>query len=210
MDKQNNLDYLLTLVSDNKREKIQEVIKNRTQYLTVALENISQPHNASAVDRSCDIFGIQDVHVVESKVTFQDHSGVAKGASNWLDVYRYDSITECARNLKKNGYTLVATTPHERGYSIADLPINNKIALLFGTEIKGLTNQAMELADEFVTIPMFGFTESFNISVSAAICLYQIISSLHISDINWQLTPQEAKRIQLQWVKRILHMDRNA
>src|SRR3989304_10588119 len=98
MDKQNNLDYLLTLVSDSKREKIKEVIKQRTQHLTIALENISQPHNASAVVRSCDIFGIQDVHVVETRSSFKDYAGVAKGATNWIDVYRHDSIVSCAQS----------------------------------------------------------------------------------------------------------------
>lgn len=201
-----SLEYLFSLVSENKKEVIQRIIKNRTRYFTVVLEDINQPHNASAVLRSCDIFGIQDVNVIEQKHQFIAQNEISKGASKWVDVHSYDSITSCAQKLKKDGYTLVATTPHEKGYSLPDLPIDKKMALLFGTETTGLSDHAFSLADEYVTIPMFGFTESFNISVSVSICLYQLIMKLHASSTNWQLTEQEKKALQRVWLERILNI----
>ncbi len=198
--------YLSTLVSENKRDLIKKVLAYRTRYLTVALEDITQPHNASAVIRSCDIFGVQNMHVIESEQAFNALNAVAKGASKWVDLYRYKNTKECVATLKKNGYRVVATTPHERGYTLSELPINQKIALLFGTEITGLSDESIALADDFVTIPMFGFTESFNISVSAAICLYQLITKIHASDIAWQLSSAEEETLQREWLQRILHI----
>ncbi len=206
MPSKDDIAYLSTLVSENKRKLIAKVLEYRTRYLTVALEDITQPHNASAVIRSCDIFGVQDMHVIESEQAFNAINTVAKGASKWIDLYRYKNTKECITTLKKNGYRIVATTPHERGYTLSELPINQKIALLFGTEITGLSDESIALADDFVTIPMFGFTESFNISVSAAICLYHLITKIHASDIAWQLTSAEKETLQREWLQRILHI----
>lgn len=201
-----DLDYLFSLVTQNKREKINQIIKNRTRYLTIVLENVSQSHNASAILRTCDILGIQDIHVVESSRTFTADNEIAKGASKWIDVHHYENIKECAAQLKKNGYILVATTPHERGHTLPELPITRKIALMFGTESVGLSQEALALADEFVTIPMYGFTESFNISVSVAICLYDLMSKIRAADIQWRLSPQDQAAVQRAWLERILHI----
>ncbi len=200
--------YLLSLISENKRDKIRAVIAYRTHYVTVVLENILQPHNASAAIRSCDIFGVQDLHVVEQEQSFTPQNAIAKGANKWIDIYRYPTTKKCIQTLKTEGYRIVATTPHKKGYILHDVPLNQKIALLFGTEVIGLSDEALSLADDFVTIPMFGFTESFNISVSVALCLYHIMWALHTSDVRWQLTEDERQKIELGWLKKILHMDR--
>lgn len=201
-----DLDYLFSLVTENKREKINQIIKNRTRYLTIVLENVSQSHNASAILRTCDIVGVQDIHIVESFRTFTADNEIAKGASKWIDVHHHESIQVCAAQLKKDGYTLVATTPHERGYTLSELPTHKKIALMFGTESVGLSQEALALADEFVTIPMYGFTESFNISVSVAICLYDLMGKIRTTDIKWQLSSQDQDAVQRVWLERILHM----
>ncbi len=201
-----DIDYLSTLVSDNKREAIERVLAYRTRFITVVLENILQPHNASAVIRSCDIFGIQDLQVIENDTAFRAQTAIAKGATKWVDIHRYGSTKQCITQLKKNGYRVVAATPHERGYTLDELPINRKTALLFGTEVTGLSDEAIALADDYVTIPMFGFTESFNISVSAAICLHTLIMKLHASTIDWHMPEREKKALQLEWLQRILHI----
>ncbi len=201
-----DIDYLLSLVSDNKRKIIEKVLKHRTRHIAIVLENILQPHNASAVIRSADIFGVQDLHVVENETIFRAQTTIAKGANKWVDIQRYETTKECIFQLKKDGYRIVATTPHERGYTLDDLPINQKMALLFGTETSGLSAEAIELADDYVTIPMFGFTESFNISVSAAICLHTLIMKLHASSIAWHMPEDEKRALQLEWLQRILHI----
>ncbi len=206
IDKQHDLSYLDTLISDNKRELIRKVLEYRTNYVTVMLENITQPHNASAVMRTCDIFGIQNLHVVDAHKTFHPQGPIAKGANKWVSTNQYSSSKKCIDQLKKQGYSIVATVPHERGYTLSELPINTKMALCFGTEISGLSDELIELADAFVTIPMFGFTESFNISVSAAICLYDVMARLHASDIKWKLSEQEKTALKLDWYQRILHI----
>lgn len=205
---QREIDYLNSLVTENKRIKIEEVLSYRTRYITVALENILQPHNASAVIRTCDIFGVQDIHVIEEFEPFTPQNAIAKGATKWVDLYRYPTTTRCITTLKAQGYRIVATTPHERGYTLSTLPLDQKIALLFGTEGTGLSDEALAAADDFVTIPMFGFTESFNISVSVSLCLYHIFSVLHQSKIAWQLSNEERQDLQLQWLKKVLHMTR--
>jgi tRNA (guanosine-2'-O-)-methyltransferase len=207
-DIKKELAYLNSLVSDNKREVISRVIQNRTNYITVVLENLTQPHNGSAVIRSCDIFGVQNLHVIEQIAKFKAEVTIAKGANKWIDIHRHTTTAGAIAELKKQGYRIVATTPHERGYSIKDLPVDKKRALFFGTEITGLSDEMLEQADDFVTIPMFGFTESFNISVSVALCLYELINKVHASSTLWQLTDQERELLQLKWLKRVLHISK--
>src|SRR5205814_1368349 len=197
-DKKELISSLWQFISENKRHKMSEVIKNRTRYITVVLEDIFQSHNASAVIRSCDIFGVQDVHVVEAKYKFKAISPIAMGATKWVDVYQYSTITNVVSQLKAQGYCIVATTPHTDSCELPMLPINKKMALIFGSEQTGLSDVAMQHADMFVKIPMYGFVESFNISVSVAVCLYDIITRLHQSTIAWHLTEEEKDDLLLQ------------
>lgn len=196
--------YLEQHVTQNKREKIAELLQHRTRHVGIVIEDIFQPHNASAVLRSAECFGIQDVHVVERRNRFRVNSGVAMGASKWLNLQRYQSTQQCYDTLKKDGYRIVATTPHADAVSIHELPLDKKCVLVFGTENTGLTDQAFQLADEYVTIPMFGFTESFNISVSVALCLHTIAQRLHESDIDWRLTPAQKQDVHLSWLRAII------
>ena len=172
-------DYLSNFVSDNKKNKINEIVLNRTRHLTVVLEDIFQSQNASAVLRTCDCFGIQDVHIIENRYLYELNPDVELGSAKWLSINKYNSNennTQVALSkLKKQGYKIIATTPHRNDLLISDLEINDKIALVFGTEKDGLSEIAMQNADAYVKIPMYGFTESFNISVSAAMSIFYLI-----------------------------------
>jgi len=191
-------------VTENKQTKINEVLSNRTRQLTVVLENLYQAHNASAVIRSCDCFGVQDLYVIENSYTFSVNKGVVMGSSKWVDIHRYnetdDNTEACLINLKKQGYKIAATTLRPGSIPIHEIDLTQKTALLFGTEEIGLTETAHELADEMVYIPMCGFTQSLNISVSAAICLHQLMNTLKSSEINWQLSEHERLAIELEWL----------
>lgn len=198
------INQLSSCITQNRRDKIEAVLKNRTRHVTVVLEDVFQSHNASAVIRSCEIFGIQDVHIIEAAYPFAIKGTVAMGASKWIDLIRFAHINDAVAKLKKDGYCIVATTVHETARPLHELAIENKMALLFGTENTGLSQAALDQSDEFVTIPMFGFTQSFNISVSVAICLYQIIMKLHASTTNWRLTQEERDEILLLWLKKII------
>jgi tRNA (guanosine-2'-O-)-methyltransferase len=202
--KQKLIQYLGTFITKNKRQKIAAVAAQRTRYVTTIVEDIFQSHNASAVLRSCEIFGIQDVHVVEKQYAFRAKKSVAMGASDWIDIEHYKDTITCLEHLKKAGYTIVATTPQPTAYYLPNLPIDHKLALVFGTEQKGLSDTAKSLADAFVTIPMYGFTESFNVSVSVGICLYDITHRLRQSTIAWQLSEEEQINLTLNWYRRLV------
>ena len=188
--------FLKKMVNEKRLELLEKVLGERTQYITVVLEDIFQPHNASAVLRTCDCFGIQDVHIIENRNEYMINPDVELGSAQWLNIYKYNKAEENTRKalgvLKKKGYRIVATTPHTDDVSLPDFDLGKgKTAILFGTEMKGLSPQAIDMADEYLKIPMHGFAESFNISVSAAIVLHTLRMNLNNSEINWKLNSAE-------------------
>ena len=187
------------LFSDNKRALFDRLAPLRTRHISVVLEDIYQSHNASAVLRSCDCFGVQDVHVVENRNAFNPAGDVAVGSSKWVDYYRYPTVTEAYAELRRRGYRIVATLPHENDQMIGDLDISQPTALVFGTELTGLTGEAIEGADAYVKIPMYGFTESFNISVCAALSLFSLTERMRRSNTCWQLSEDEQLDLKLHW-----------
>lgn len=202
------INYLLSHLTPHKQKRLQEVVVQRTRHAVVLLEDLYQAHNASAVLRSCDLFGIQEVHSVEERHKFVVHNGVAKGAAQWLDVVHHTDITQAIKGLKERGYRIVATTPHKEAVMLPDFPVDKKFVFMFGTEDVGLTEQAFNLADEFVKIPMVGFTESFNISVSVALCLYQVTQAMRSQNSAWQLNEQQQLDVLHSWLKTLLpHAD---
>lgn len=189
------------LVSENRRELIDRIAPLRTRHITVALEDVYQSHNAAAVLRSCDCFGIQDVHVVERNNPFNPAGDVAVGSSKWVDYYPYPDIQSAYAELRRRGYRIVATTPHTNDTLITDLDISTPVALIFGTELTGLTPEAIDLADEYVKIPMYGFTESFNISVSVALSLFNLTERLrHSNNQAFMQSSNELLDLKLHWL----------
>ena len=197
-------EHLGQFVTPERLEKFNELLIHRTRHITVVLEDIFQPHNASAVLRTCDCFGIQDVHIIENQNKYQVNPDVALGASKWLTLKKYtgepSNTNRCLKQLKSQGYQIVATTPHQNDFTPETLPLDGKTALVFGTELKGLTEEAILLADSYVRIPMVGFTESLNISVSAATLLYTLTQRLRKSGIPWQLPEEESAEVLLSWL----------
>ena len=201
--KNKHLGHLFGFVSDERKVRFSEIISLRTRHLTIILEDIFQPHNASAVLRSCDCFGLQDVHIIENKNKFDVNPDVALGSAKWLTLYKYNNSSlnteSCIRSLKEKGYRIVATTPHKKDFTPDTLPVDGRFALLFGTELEGLSTEAIGLADQFVKIPMFGFTESLNISVSAAVLLQTLTNRLRNSSVTWGLNEREKTNVLLSW-----------
>lgn len=201
------LEYLKGFVSERRYTRIHEVVQLRTRYITIVLEDIFQSHNASAVLRTCDCLGIQDIYALENKNQLQVNPEVALGSSKWLSIHHYnakqpDKNQQALQKLKEEGYRIVATTPHSKGVMLDDFDLERgKTALLFGTELTGLSNSLIEEADEYLSVPMVGFTESFNISVTVAIVLYQLTTRLRNSDLPWKLTEEERLLLETEWVK---------
>ncbi len=172
--------------------------------MTLVLEDIYQSQNASAVLRSCDCFGVQTVNIIENQNEYDVNPDVALGSSKWLNLRRFsdkeNNTYEALQTLKSEGYRIVATSPHENDVLLDEFDVNKgKFALVFGTELNGVSEIVKGNADEFLKIPMFGFTESFNISVSAAICMHHLTHKLHQSAIDWHLNQEEINAIRLDW-----------
>lgn len=205
------IDHLSGFVTEKRKDLIFKTIEDRTDYLTVVLEDIYQPHNASAVLRTCDCFGIQTVHVIENRNAYKINPDVALGASQWLDLIKHNTsehnTLETIEKLRADGYRIVATTPHKNDLSLEDFDLKKgKAALFFGTEKNGLSDLVLENADEYVKIPMYGFTESFNISVSASIILYQLTLGLRRSEISWKFSEQRKQEVLLKWFRQSIKM----
>lgn len=202
------LEELYKIITPSKKEMFDRIAAQRTRHLTIALENVYQEHNASAVLRTCDCFGIQDLHVIEKDNQYKVQRDIALGAGRWVDMFNYDQgsspTLDCILKLKSQGYRIIATTPHTNDQAIHDIDLSKPAALIFGTERRGISEEVIEQADEFVKIPMYGFTESFNISVSAAITLHTLRERLEKSDINWKLEEYEQVLLKLKWCRKIL------
>ena len=196
------LEFLENILTDNRKEKFLKVLETRTKHFTVVVEDVFQMHNASAVMRSCEIFGIQELHVIEERYGKRIDKEIAMGAQKWVDIKTFDSVTDCVATLKKKGYQIIATTPHENDCLMDDFDISKPSALFFGTERDGLSDEILKSADGFLKIPMVGFTESLNISVSAAILLQNITNRLRQTDINWQLTEEEILEKRMDWARK--------
>jgi tRNA (guanosine-2'-O-)-methyltransferase len=197
------------IITPNKINLFDRIAADRTRHLTIALENIYQEHNASAVLRTCDCFGIQDLHVIEKDNQYQIQRDIALGSGRWVDIHNFSDefgpTETCISSLKEQGYQIVATTPHTDAYTVHDLPIDKPLAFFFGTELKGLSEEVFQAADLQVRIPMYGFTESFNISVSVAVLLQTVRQRLEISQHKWKLTDSEQIALKIQWCKKILN-----
>lgn len=208
------LALLYSIITPEKREKFDRIAADRTRYITVAVENIFQEHNASAVTRSCDALGIQDIHIIEKDNVFNVNKDIAMGAGQWINHHHYTDklfpTTKCIDNLKSKGYKIVATTPHIDNYSPHDIPLDQPLAFIFGTEQNGLSEKALNMADYYLTIPMYGFTESYNISVSAAIIMNTIRRRLeNQEEIQWKLSKEEQIQLKMEWCKNIIKNPEN-
>ena len=203
------IEYLAGFIQKRRLDNFDRVLENRTRYINIVCEDIYQGHNASAILRTCDCFGIQDVHVIEARNSFEVNSEVALGSSNWLSIHRHtnsaEDLSELFEKLRSQNYRIVATTPHREGVSLRDFDLGKgPVSLVFGTEKDGLSKVLMEMADEYMTIDMYGFTESFNVSVSAGIILHYLRNELTGKRINWHLSESEKQLIKLDWLKKSL------
>ena len=196
------LAYLEEFISEKRMNRFNDILSQRTNFITVAVEDVFQMHNTSAVIRSCESFGIQQAHLIEGKYGQRLDEEIAMGAQKWVDVKRYKNSKEAVNALKKKGYKIVATSPHANSSLLQDYKLDGKVALFFGTENKGLSDYVLENADASLKIPMVGFTESLNISVSAAIILQQLTTKLKSSGLEWKLNPTEMMEKRLDWTKK--------
>lgn len=201
--------WLLQFISDSKKEKIEEKLSNRTRYITAVLENVFDHQNSNAVIRSCEALGIQDIHIINYQRTFKPAKTVNKGSYKWMTVHKHIELDEAHQHasiklLKDKGYAIVATVLGKQNYTPENLRIDKPVAICFGQESSGITDRLLKLSDMQLTIPMYGFTESFNISVAAGIVFYELNNRLRRSNVNWHLTSAEKEELKWQWLEKSL------
>ena len=201
------INYLGKFITEHKKNLVDEVLSHRTRHVTLVLEDIYQSQNASAVFRTAECFGIQDIHLIENLNKYSLSPGVLKGANKWLNLTHHNSSNDntalCFQHLKDKGYKILATTPNAT-HSISDVDASEKMAMVLGNELHGLSDFAIKHADIQVKIPMYGFTESLNLSVSAAIGISELITKLRKSNIIWQLTQTEQNELKLLWYRKLV------
>ncbi len=196
------LRYLETFITPQRRQRFIDILELRTRYITVALEDVFQMHNSSAVIRSCEVFGIQDCHLIEARYGKRLDKNIALGAEQWVDAYTYADSMSCIKGLREKGYKIVATSPHAESCLLDEYKFDSPLALFFGTEKEGLSEEVFREADETIKIPMVGFTESLNISVAAAIILQQLSTKLRKTELPWRLSEAEKFEKRLDWTKK--------
>lgn len=202
------IEHLKNFVTDERFLQLQKVLNNRTRYMTVVLEDIFQTQNASAVLRTCECFGIQDVHIIENRNQFKINPDVVKGASKWLTIQKYHSKTgsctaEAIKKLKENGYRIVATSPHTNDIELPNFDVTKgKFAIVIGSEKPGISNDVKQLADEFIKVPMVGFTESLNLSVCTALVVSHLRQSMEQNGVKTPLCEIEKDSLMLEWLKK--------
>jgi tRNA (guanosine-2'-O-)-methyltransferase len=197
--------YLEGFVSERRRSRLHEVLEERTNHMTLVLEDVYQTHNFSAVLRSADIFGIQTTGFIENRNKYKISEDVAMGSTQWLTLNRYqhheNNTKTCLTELKAKGYKIVATSLHKNSVSLEDMDVSKPFALVFGTELTGITQDVVDMADEFVKLPMYGFTESFNISVCAALCMHSLSTRIRKEVPDYRLSSSEKEDIYIEWLK---------
>ena len=199
----NLISKLSDVINDDRIERLQEVLNQRTRYLTVVLDDIFQPQNSSAVIRTCECIGIQDLHIIEDRNEHKTNRDVVKGSSKWISLKQYkNNRTDCMEKLKTNDYKIVAMTLSEDSIPLESLPVNEKLALCFGCEETGLDKEIEDNADYKVQIPINGFTQSYNISVSASISLYYLYNKIKETNQNWQLSAEEKEELLIDWLSK--------
>jgi len=196
------ISYLEQFVTEERKKIFQKTLDNRTRYFTIVLEDLYQMHNISAVVRSADVFGWQDIHIIHKKYQPKLSHSIAKGAEKWLNIHKHTSTQQTIKHLRKKSYQIVATTPHTDDVNLQDFDISKPSAFFFGVEKDGLSDEVLQQADVFLKIPMYGFTESLNISVAAALVMYQLTDYLRKSNVSWRLSEQEKIEIYTEWLEK--------
>lgn len=195
------LEHLQGYLTERRIQRFELILTERTRHFHVVTEDVYQLHNTSAVMRTCDVFGVQDLSIVEEINSKDIDKEIAMGAQKWVNLNRYNSINTCMNDLREQGYQIVATSPHEEFVELHDFDVTKKSAFFFGKEKEGLSDVVLKNADVSLKIPMYGFTESLNISVSAAIILQHVVTKLRKSDIDWQISEEERNELRIEWAK---------
>jgi len=197
-------------LTENKRNLFDRTLANRTRHVALVMEDLYQAQNTSAIQRSAESFGVQDLHIIENKHTFSHHRKISKGSSDWLTMHRYNTpghgnTEDCILALKRAGYQVVVTALHEKTIALSEVDLSKKTAVLMGTELTGASDAAMQMADVYMKIPTVGFTESLNVSVASAIIMQHLTHRMRAENRPWQLSDAEKLNLKIEWAKQSVY-----
>jgi tRNA (guanosine-2'-O-)-methyltransferase len=193
------IEALRPQTSDERMERIENVLDARVDSVTVVIENLYDPHNGAAAMRSVEAFGLTTMHFVDPGERFTASSKVTIGCDKWVNSEHHQGIDNCAKAIHEQGGLLYATLP-DADLTLEDVDVSKPVALVFGNEHDGLSERAIEVCDRAVRIPMFGFTRSFNLSVSVALCLSRVTARRreHLG-ASGDLEEAERTRLRARW-----------
>ncbi|WP_262151646.1 TrmH family RNA methyltransferase [Chryseobacterium foetidum] len=199
MKDQQIYDYLKNFLTDERLSKIEHFAPESSDFILPVIEDIYQFRNAAAIVRSVEACGFHKVVALQEDNNFEPNLRVTKGADTWVEVERLPRNMESFQNIKDRGYKMVAVSLEKNAKFLPEYEITEPIALVFGTEMQGVTEEILDFADETLAIPMYGFTRSFNVSVAASICMYELKQKLIKSDIDYKLDEEKLLQMKIRW-----------
>ena len=191
--------YMAQFLTDQRRGKIEEQSARSSRFILPVLEDVYQYRNAAAIIRSAEACSFHKVVALQGKNEFHPNIQVAKGAETWVEIEKKPAQISSLQEIRSRGYKIVAVSLEKNAVMLPDYQITEPVALTFGTEFKGVSGETIDFADETLAIPMYGFTKSFNVSVAAAICLYELKQKLLRSGIPHLIDEEERLRLQIRW-----------
>lgn len=194
--------------TERREQRLREVLHHRQPGLTVVLENIHDPHNVSAILRSADAVGVHEVSLLYNVETFPNLSRWGKrssaGTRKWIERTKYQTVEACYGALRQRGFTIYASSFSEESKSLLDLDLTGKVAFVMGNESRGISDEAARQADARYIVPMVGMTQSLNVSVAAAVTLYEAYRQRQAAGLydEPQLPAEEIERLLAAWLKK--------
>ncbi len=199
MENQEIFNYLKQFLTEERLQKIEKLSAESSDFVLPVMEDVYQFRNAAAIIRSVEACGFHKVVAMEARNVFDPNLTVTKGAENWVEVEKMAHTLESLQEIRTRGYKLVAVSPEKNAKMLPDFQIKESVALIFGTEWKGVSDNFLNFCDETLAIPMYGFTQSFNVSVAAAICCYDLKQKLEKSGIHHQLSEEKRLELMIKW-----------
>ncbi len=192
-------EYLKQFLTEERLKKIEHFAPESSDFVLPVLEDVYQFRNAAAIVRSVEACGFHKVVALQEENNFEPNLKVTKGADTWVEVEKLPRNMESFQKIKDKGYKIVVVSLENDAKILPDYEITEPIALVFGTEMEGVSQEILDFADETLAIPMYGFTRSFNVSVAASLCMYELKQKLMKSDIDYKLNDEKLLRMKIRW-----------
>ncbi|MEG2078370.1 RNA methyltransferase [Chryseobacterium sp.] len=192
-------EYLKQFLTEERLRKIEHFAPESSDFVLPVLEDVYQFRNAAAIVRSVEACGFHKVVALQEENNFEPNLKVTKGADTWVEVEKLPRNMESFQKIKDKGYKIVVVSLENNAKMLPEYEITEPIALVFGTEMEGVSQEILDFADETLAIPMYGFTRSFNVSVAASICMYELKQKLMKSTIDYKLNEEKLLKMKIRW-----------